>query len=259
MGKNQKRGQMIDFASYAANDIKKLLGQNSGLGYLQELELNAWMQDSVANALSNILDKDIFDNTKGFDRDIHLKFELNKYLKNIAEPEKRIGIYEWIVQEWGGIKTHKAFDEVISLANKMDSFDRISSWSKIASIEDIEQYVIYDSRVIYALNWLLHKYNLEQKKQERYFLQPDGRNAKLSGLPITSLIQTFSEKDCFYKKKGDFYKIFCETIKKINDELFANDSEIKKYPFYTEMLLFQMADKKIFEDIKKTISEKLGW
>ena len=44
---------------------------------------------------------------------------------------------------------------------------------------------------------LLHKYNLEQKKQERYFLQPDGRNAKLSGLPITSLIQTFSEKDCF--------------------------------------------------------------
>lgn len=252
---------MIDFANYAANDIKKLLGQKSELSYLQEL--NAWMQDSAANALFEILGEDIFDNTKGFDRDIRLKFELNKYLKNVAESDKKI-IYEWIVQEWGGIKTHKAFDEVISLAkeslaNETDSFDRISSWSKIASFEDIERYVIYDSRVIYALNWLLHKYNLEQKKQERYFLQPDGRNAKLSGLPITSLIQTFSEEDCFYEKKGDFYKIFCEIIKKINDELFANDPEVQKYPFYTEMLLFQMADDKIYDDAKDYMSRKLGW
>ena len=65
-----------------------------------------------------------------------------------------------------------------------------------------------------------------------------------------------------YFQKSECYSKMCELIKKLNKLIFKNieiqikDTKIKaeNYPFFTEMLLFQIADDIIFDDIKDSIS-----
>lgn len=65
-----------------------------------------------------------------------------------------------------------------------------------------------------------------------------------------------------YVAKANCYDYACHLIKEINTKIFndiiienlpINSIEASRYPFFTEMLLFQMADDIIFEDIKQSI------
>ena len=154
------------------------------------------------------------------------------------------------------------------------SFDRISSWSKIASFKDLSKYVIYDSRVIYSLNWIIFKYNKKYNKTEKYFFQPSGRNKLLTLLPVDSIIN-FGNIECLkvhskgddifgdiYFQKSECYLKMCELTKNLNKLIFKDikiqikDMKIQaeNYPFFTEILLFQIADDIIFDDIIDSIS-----
>jgi hypothetical protein len=53
-------------------------------------------------------------------------------------------------------------------------------------------------------------------------------------------------------EKPKAYTEMCEIIKKVNSLLW-ND-EKKDFPYYTEMLLFSLADTVIFEDIMQSCS-----
>jgi hypothetical protein len=202
-----------------------------------------------------------------FEKDIYLKLIINKIYNHQTE------LNEWIVKDWGGISTHKNFDTLQKSKDKR-KFDRISSWSKLLSFENIEEDIIYDSRVIYSLNWLIYKYNKYNNKQEKYLFQPEGRNKKLSLLPVNSIIyfeyssqlkeksrgdniynDIFIKKDhCYnYAKKMilDINKILFENI---DINILSNNIKADKYPFFTEMILFEIADKEVFDDIKSSIN-----
>ena len=47
------------------------------------------------------------------------------------------------------------------------------------------------------------------------------------------------------------YHKFCEFIKDLSKKVF--EDERKQYPFYLEMLLFSIADKEIYEEIKSSV------
>jgi hypothetical protein len=114
------------------------------LEYLKN-KRNDFLNDNIIEKIDTLkenLPKDI----ESFYKDIFLKFILNEMLNQKDDKE----IHRWIVKDWGGIKTHKDFD-TLKESMKNYSFDRISSWSKIASFKDLSKYVIYDSRVIYSL------------------------------------------------------------------------------------------------------------
>jgi hypothetical protein len=155
------------------------------------------------------------------------------------------------------------------------SFDRISSWSKIASFKNITDNVIYDSRVIYSLNWLIFRFNKKYKTNNKYFFQPSGRNKLLTLLPVDSIINfdniTSLNVDGkgtnifgdIYFPKSECYSIMCGLVAELNKIVFKDTNvellptkiiNAKDYPFFMEMLLFQIADNIIFKDIKESVA-----
>jgi len=254
------------FITYILRYIQQKI--NNPIEYLENNRKN-WVKQNILEKIDDLKNK--FTNIQNpFLKDIYLKFLISDKLKlNLDNGELK----RWIVQDWGGIKTHKDFD-TLDNAMKLKSFNRISSWSKIASFEDINNYIIYDSRVIYSLNWIIHKFNKETNGSQKYLFQPDGRNRLLTLLPVDSIINFDNISQLDKTKKGD--KIFediyipkqhcynhaCKLMKNINEILFqgvqiknltTNPISAEQYPFFTEMLLFQMADDIIFEDIKQSI------
>lgn len=199
-----------------------------------------------------------------FQKNVYLKFLINKLGINSEE------IKMWIVKDWGGVLSHKNF-QTLEESKKKKLFDRISSWSKIASFENLEDYIIYDAKVIYSLNWFILNYNLKFKKEEKYFIHPIGRNKKLLLLPVEVLINFTIKIDenkkgleiynNAYYSKDECYVKCCELIKCVNQLLFKKRESIEldskiyflNYPFFTEMLLFSMADDVVFKQIKSQV------
>lgn len=182
---------------------------------------------------------------------------------------------QWIIKDWGGIRTAK--DESTSqliqefLKNKDAKFHRIASVSKIASYMYPEEFVIYDSRVAYSLNWIL----LSQNASECFFPIPEGRNSKMMAFNMDTLIrlkyierykpncttdlekkQYINEIDkSLYIDKNSAYSVLNKLIKEVNANLWHDDDEKRKHLFYTEMLLFSIADREIFNDITEHFSK----
>lgn len=92
---------------------------------------------------------------------------------------------------------------------------------------------------------------------------PQSRNSKLSAIDISTLIRlsrvdnytnnlgskrmiSNSDKKVFVEK-SKAYTTLCDLILGINENLWQDNR--KKYPFYTEMLLFSIADNIIFYDV----------
>lgn len=207
-----------------------------------------------------------------FLRNIRLKnimcLQLNAQL-NDRQTEK---LYNWIVKEWGGLKnTSNIKDKVVRALGDIElkkqcDFDNISSVSKVLSFIDPSKYIIYDTRVAYTLNWIL----LKTGSGTKYFPMPQGRNSKLNAFDIGTLIrlnhikvyeENKYEKKVIYKcdsqifiNKKEAYLSLCNLISEINKYLWEDDTF--RDPYYTEMLLFAIADKYIFEDILSTYSNK---
>ena len=255
-----------EFISYYIQNKFEEKKQNI-LEYLIDKRDN-WLNENVIRKIENLEEK-LFGIDEIFYKDVYLKFILNEMLNQ----KKDIDLHKWIVSDWGGIKTHKDF-KTLKESMKNQSFDRISSWSKIASFQNISDYVIYDSRVIYSLNWLIFRFNKKYNKTEKYFFQPSGRNKLLTLLPVDSIINFGNIEylevnskgdnifgDIYFQKSECYFKM-CELTKNLNKLIFKDieiqikDTKIKaeNYPFFMEMLLFQIADNIIFEDIKQSIT-----
>ena len=203
------------------------------------------------------------------------RFEKEILLKKLVKEKFDEGynkkkLYNWIIIEWGGIsggneENQDYIEKFLENCNNKYEFTRISSTSKVASFINPKENIIYDSRVTFALNWII----LTQNAGTKFFPIPEGRNSKLKAFDLNVLIRlknitsyqpnnekSFNNKkfinnidQLYYIKKNDAYFVLNELIKSVNKKLWKEDEEKKEYLYYTEMLLFQLADNEIYKDI----------
>lgn len=203
--------------------------------------------------------------TKGknpFDQNVSLKWILkNKYEKT----EESTPLDFWIINNWGGIRGFKATDknkekikafrkQIIKGRLSKDSFSTISSLSKISSFVDPDNFVIYDSRVIYTLNWLILTCENHENFKQRYYPMPSGRNKIISDFDMNTIlnlfhIQEYSQEQSLFISQQNAYFDFCGFVKKATTKVFGNNSK----PYELEMLLFTLADQEIFEELREKI------
>ncbi len=209
-----------------------------------------------------------------YDREIILKDRVNIKIHNSYKNDKENfdKLCLWIIKDWGGILTAKDKDtiQLIStfLNTKTHSYKRIASASKVGAYMYPEKYIIYDSRVAYSINWII----LSENAGNIFFPIPSGRNSKMVAFDMNVLIrmknvlhytpieieemdkrQYIKSKDKkLYIPEKESYSELNKLIKKINKRLWDGDKSEKL--FYTEMLLFSIADREIFKDI----TEKIG-
>ena len=209
-----------------------------------------------------------------FEREIVLKKKVNLKLHEYYEYDvvKFDSLCLWIIKDWGGILTAKDSDtiELITSFLKTDnpSYKRIASASKVGAYMFPEKYIIYDSRVAYALNWII----LSEHAGEKFFPIPGGRNSKMMAFDMNVLIRLkninhyapkditemdkrlyISQKDkSLYIPEKEAYTVLNNLIKQISEKLW--DTEKSKMLYYTEMLLFSIADREIFNDISQSLT-----
>jgi hypothetical protein len=120
--------------------------------------------------------------------------------------------------------------------------------------------VIYDARIAYSLNTII----LFENASSKFFPMPSGKNARMNAFDIEVLIRLrnmsfynrnenkkmidIADKKLFYPKK-DAYSLMNETIIALNKKIYDDDLIKSEYPFYTEMLLFGIADTLIYDRI----------
>ena len=196
-----------------------------------------------------------------FRRNVRLK----ELIKNKANNSYELtNLNFWIINNWGGIRTFKENEKNLNrfkefsaqlLKSKLtlDTFGTISSLSKVASFIDPDNYVIYDSRVVYAINWLILTTGTTELK---YFPMPSSRNKKLVDFDINTIInlvniEKYKRNETLYYDHKTAYFEFCDLIKSLVGTVF-NDNQTK--PYHLEMLLFTIADKEIFDELTKKIS-----
>jgi len=213
-------------------------------------------------------------------KEIRIKQAVNAKLNQIYNQKDKKNFYDlclWIIKDWGGIltaddnNTIKLIDEF--LASGKPTYNRIASSSKVGSFMKPTDYIIYDSRVAYSLNWII----LSETSSKYFFPIPEGRNSKMKAFDMGVLIrlknveqyrsQTELERDNrqfinkkdkqFYIPENEAYLELNSLIKQINHKLWADDKEKKDNLFYTEMLLFSIADKQVYDDITKRVKIKI--
>lgn len=201
-----------------------------------------------------------------YEQNIKLKWLLfDKYKQSVNQTS----IDFWIINNWGGIKGFKPtvrniqkveiFKKQIQ-SNKLtkDSFSTISSLSKLASFINPDDFVIYDSKVIYTLNWLILILENKDSFKEKYYPMPSGRNKKITDFDLNTIInlshiKEYTEKDKLYISPQEAYFKFCEFIKNTSKLIYGEDSK----PYELELLLFTIADDEIYNDIKDNLKLSL--
>lgn len=221
-----------------------------------------------------------------FDKNVLLKLILNKLLKDKGLD---IVLVSWIINQWGGINSFQlqsspdskvsglgknslkiqSFIKNLEESNKVATldFNTIASLSKVASFKNINEYVIYDSRVIYSLNWLLLKYAFGEHK---FFPMPPSRNSTLNKFDLNTIIKLYLKSRVddsdnlskYYIEKAIAYQHLCVLVKQINSIIWQDKKWIcgsqtllwRDYPFFLEMFLFSIAENLIYEDISQSVS-----
>ena len=181
-----------------------------------------------------------------FEANVKLKLLLNN--KWHSEPDVRKKIVEWIISDWGGIRSnskntiHKYF--LHSLENTPPTpLTGIASFSKVLAIKDPLKYAIYDARVAVSLNAIQMIYNVVNGAAYPYL---PGRN-NITGHWTSNPPRGFSRNDATsietllsapyeWKKirNKDAYSTYINLLQSISKELDA--------PLYElEMALFSQA------------------
>lgn len=152
---------------------------------------NAKIEKLVDFGIINNDELENWNRLSNYEKELNIKRTLNQYLKNV-EYEKSVDskfhkVCYWIIKDWGGINLKE--DKVQPLVDhflevKDAGFDKIASISKVASFMFPDEFIIYDSRVAYSLNWIILKTNAGNK----YFPIPDGRNSKMTSFDMNTLI-----------------------------------------------------------------------
>lgn len=240
-------------------DLPILYTWNARIDRLVELETLTATQVQEINALSH------------FEKELQLKKivgkKLNETLK--SNPELFDKLCLWIVKDWGGIKTAGDSDtlSVVGdfLKQEKPSFKRIASASKVGAYLFPDRNVIYDSRVAYALNWII----LSEDAGQHYFPIPEGRNSKMSAFDLNVLIRLKhishyqtkdithidhklfiknSDKNIFIDRNNAYFELN-KLMKQVNQNLWKGEKEKEQNLYYTEMLLFSIADREVYMDI----------
>lgn len=215
----------------------------------------------------------------GYERETILKPVLQEALWKLKYINKEDfhRLASWVIRDWGGIKAAKDKDthdliEKFLLEGENTGFERIASYSKVASLLYPERMIIYDARVAYSLNWILLKSGIETK----YFPIPSGRNSRMTAFDLNVLIrlnhlvhfsangkndithkQFISRTDAkLYHPKKKAYPELNNLIREVNKVLWNDERKEKLY--HTEMLLFAIADRQIYEDITTSVQIKFG-
>lgn len=185
-----------------------------------------------------------------FEKNIYLKENLHQCLKDVSFEN-----YYWIIQQWGGIKSLKEnqrnneklkkFKKQIE-AGKLtkETFGLISSFSKVASFLYPEKFAIYDSRVIYSLNWLIFRYS----SKKLFFPQPVGRSASLSKYDMQTIFRLSKIEYQYHPEQVSFFE-YCTLLSELSKIIYGSEK-----PYYVEMLLFLIAPEYIVKDIEKSIT-----
>jgi hypothetical protein len=244
-------------------------------------ELYGWSPEIQNLGKLNLLSSDKNKDLKTFDKAPYKKRllletliskKLNSFIQDKNQGEFR-KLSLWLIKDWGRINSAKD-EDTFTLIDKIyqeesPSFIRIASISKVLAFLNPEKNVIYDSRVAYALNWII----LKENAGDKFFPIPEGRNSKMSAFDLDVLIRLkniknyqptdsdLDDKRFIHRKDNDIYILKSEAysvlnklIKSINESLWADDEEKINRLCLTEMLLFSIADKAIFEDITETLT-----
>ena len=254
--------RIVDFLKDYKNELPKLYTWNAKIDKLIELKVL-----SVAD-FEELSKKESYDREVILKRKIHVK--INEFYKTDIEQFESLCL--WIIKDWGGILTAKDSNtiELINefLNSEKPSYKRIASSSKVGAYMYPEKYIIYDSRVAYSLNWII----LSRNAGDYFFPIPGGRNSKMMAFDMNVLIrlkkidhytpknisemdkrQYISQKDkTKYIPEKDAYLELNKLIKEISNRLW--DSDKAKMLYYTEMLLFSIADREIYVDITNSLS-----
>lgn len=192
----------------------------------------------------------------GYAKNVYLKENFHEIIGN----DQTLENHYWVIQEWGRIgafrknerNDHRIRNFLKELAEgklKRTSFECISSLSKIASFINPNKYVIYDSRVIYSLNWLLFNYSSEQA----LFPQPVGRSSDLAKYDMQTIFRLTKRQNKFRCHKAAFHE-YCTLIKHLSPKIFGSDSK----PYKLEMLLFMIAPTWIIENVENTVKLEIN-
>ncbi len=230
---------------------------------LETLEKLVKFEICSQDEINKLNQKDIFTRNIALKKLLAPKFKQFSSLEDIKF--KNLSI--WIIKNWGGIRTGNDDNTMQSIKDLLEngySFERIASTSKVASFKEPTKYAIYDSRVAYSLNWII----LSQNAGNKFFPMPKGRNAKLNAFDMEVLIRQKNithyqikntaelnkrfirnQDKTLYLDKDNAYNEFNKLIKVVNQKLWQGDKEKSENLYYTEMLLFAIADTEIYKDI----------
>lgn len=213
-----------------------------------------------------------------YEREIILKKKINIKLHEFHKINKNkfYDLCLWIIKDWGGILAGEDL-KTIDLINEFlesdsHNYNRIASTSKVGAYMYPEKYIIYDSRVAYSLNWII----LSRNAGEYYFPIPSGRNSKMMAFDMNVLIRLknldhyspihigeldnrlyVNNKDkSKYIPKSEAYSQLNYLIKEVSLRLWETE-EAKTMLYYTEMLLFSIADREVYMDISKKLTLNL--
>lgn len=260
--------KIVSYLEKYKSDLPKLYKWKTKIERLIELEI-------LTN--EEIEELEVQNELEDFEKGIRLKKIVCKKLNEVRC--KNHPLFEklcfWIIKDWGGIKSASEKDTIDLIESFLNtenpSFKRIASTSKVGAFLFPEKNVIYDSRVAYSINWII----LSENAGQHYFPIPEGRNSKMTALDMNVLIRLKnismyqqenitclddrlfiqnSDKQLFIDKKIA-YSEFNKLIKQINQKLWKGDEEKAQNLYYTEMLLFSIADREIFQDITKRWNE----
>lgn len=251
--------KFVTYLERYKSDLPMLYNWNAKIDRLVKLETLTESQVKEINTLTP------------YKKELQLKKivgqKLNETLKSNRELFDNLCL--WIIKDWGGIKKGSD-DSTIALINDFlnrdrPNFNRIASSSKVGAYLFPDRNVIYDSRVAYSINWII----LSENAGQQYFPIPEGRNSKMSAFDMNVLIrlknisvyQTTdiknldnehfiknSDEKLFISKKDAYFELN-NLVKQINQKLWQGDREKEQNLYFTEMLLFSIADREVFMDI----------
>ncbi|MGV7929385.1 MAG: hypothetical protein AB2L13_10845 [Spirochaetota bacterium] len=171
-----------------------------------------------------------------YQKNLTLKYELNKAWKTEADKIKKGEIIKYYIEGWGGIKSNsddKMKDYMYSSPEYLLDYggNGIASWSKALVIHNPDKYAIFDARVSISLNCLQIVYKVGTKK---LFPNIGSRNKKVK--EGQKLIKDYSNKNRWEKvNKTTFYLEYLSLLKEVTVTTNTNLSTI-------EMLLFSKAE-----------------
>ena len=205
-----------------------------------------------------------------FQKDEKLKNILSKALNSyVVDSHQFEMIALWIIRKWGrinsGSDTMKCVLEF--LQTDRPKFKRIASTSKVGGFMTPTKRIIYDSRVAYTMNWII----LSENAGDKFFPIPEGRNTKMQAFNLDVLIhlkfsdifkpdktETWKNRNHIstknkeiYISEADAYYELNKLVGNVNRVLWDDYRQLE--PFYTEMLLFSLADKGVFQEITERV------